>query len=356
MQRQDNKTVCICIPTYNSSATLAQTVDSLLVQSFTNFKLFIVDNASADATLALAEEYAARDSRVRVIAHRENVGAEGNFSRCIDYACGDYTCIFHSDDLYAPDILEKEVAYLDRHPAAGAVFCSATYIDKQGSAIGTGPVPREIKDADDDREYSFADLYPLILRDMNFFVCPSAMVRTEIYQRHVGTWDGGRFASSADLWVWLRILEKYTIGFLSPSLINYRISTFQGGAMLRRLKTRPADFFLVTEYYNAQPWVQSLLTEKVRRNYAFIQAIDRYTRTVNSLILGDRLQARSLTSGFWQAALLKSAFNPDSPAVFGTHRLRYWCYFVIFWCLSRIPGSVICGPVLRRLRYGRCHD
>jgi glycosyltransferase involved in cell wall biosynthesis len=345
--------VCICIPTYNSSPTLSHTLDSLLVQTFAAFEILIVDNASTDDTVALAHEYARRDPRIKVLTHEENVGGEGNFSRCIDYAYGDYTCVFHSDDVYAPTMVEKQVAYLERHPAAGAVFSCAKYIDERGELIGDAPTPGEIRSADGDREYTFADIYPLVLRDMNFFVCPSAMVRTTIYKHYVVTWDGGRFASSADLWVWLRILERYTVGIQPESLISYRISTFQGGAQLRFLKTERADFFLVTDYYNSQPWVAKLLTPGDLRNLAFLETVDHYARAVNALIRGERTLARELTQGFLSPSLLQSAFNPQSPAMFGTHRLRYWGYFVIFWILSRIPGSCAFGPLLHRMRYGR---
>jgi len=347
--------VCICIPTYNSAATLSYTLESLIAQTYTNFEILVVDNASIDGTVELARSFMSRDSRIKVLSYEENLGAEENFSRCIHRASGDYTCIFHSDDIYDATIIEKQVAYLEQHPAAGAVFSRAVYINKHGEPVGAAPMPREIRLGDGEREYTFADIYPLILRDMNFFVCPSAMARTTIYKQHVGHWDGGNFASSADLWVWLRILEKYTVGILPESLISYRVSQFQEGAQLRYLKTRRADFFQVTDYYNSLPWVVSLLTPKDCCHLAFLEAVDRYMRAVNALIQGKRHMARELTQGFLSPSLLRSAINLHSPTMFGTHRLRYWVYFVIFWFLSRTPGSSLFGNLLHYLRYRRRH-
>lgn len=345
--------VCICIPTFNSATTLGQTLDSLIGQTYQDFEIMVVDNASTDGTVSVAQFYAERDARVKVLVHEHNVGGEGNFSRCLNYAHGTYTCVFHSDDVYAPTMVEKQVRYLERHPGAGAVFTCAAYIDENGCLIGDAPTPREILASDGEREFCFADIYPLILRDMNFFVCPSAMVRTDIYQQHVVSWSGDRFASSTDLWVWLRILEKYPIGILPERLISYRVSSSQGGAQLRYLKTARADFFSVTDYYNNFPWVQEQLVPRDYRNLAFLETVDCYTRAVNALICEETALARELTKGFLAPSLLRSAVNPDSPRMFGTHRLRYWVYFIIFWFLSRMPGNNLISQLLHLLRYGR---
>ena len=119
--------VCICIPTYNAAATIRETLTSILAQTYTNLVIHVSDNASTDKTLEIVESMA--DSRIHIHRHENNIGAEGNFTRCIQLATGKYTAIFHADDLYGADMVAKQVAFLESHPDAGAVFTEAEMID-----------------------------------------------------------------------------------------------------------------------------------------------------------------------------------------------------------------------------------
>src|ERR1035438_397419 len=99
--------VCICLPTYNAALTVRQTLNSILAQTYTNLVVHVSDNASTDDTLKVIESFA--DSRVKIHRHSINVGGEGNFDRCIQLAEGKYTAIFHSDDIYEPEMVAKQV-------------------------------------------------------------------------------------------------------------------------------------------------------------------------------------------------------------------------------------------------------
>lgn len=354
MNKSDKSpSVCICVPTYNAGKTLEKTLLSISRQTYNNITVIVVDNASSDDTARIAEKFTFNDSRFTICKNELNIGAEGNFNRCIKLACSDYTAIFHADDIYAPDIIEKQLTYLEKHQNAGAVFCCAKYIDEQDNCICDAPTPHEILAGSADREYSFRDVFPLILRDMNFLVCPSAMVRTAVYNEHVAVWDSKRFASSADLWVWLRILEKYTIGILPERLINYRISSFQGGSQLRHLNTNRADFFLVTDYYCSLPWVAQLLLPQMYSDLRFLEAIDSYARAVNAVILGDSALARDLTTRFLTFEFLQCAIRHKDLPLMCRNRFRYVVYFYMIWFLCRIPGARYVGKLLYRLRYGK---
>ena len=95
--------VCICVPCYNSEATIGATLESLVSQTYRNIKIVVVDNASTDRTCGIVGGFMARDERVELRANGENIGAEGNFTRCLQEASGEYTAIFHADDVYLPE-------------------------------------------------------------------------------------------------------------------------------------------------------------------------------------------------------------------------------------------------------------
>lgn len=102
---------CICVPTYNAAGTIRETLESILSQTYSNLVVHISDNASTDDTLKIIESMA--DHRVAIHRHDVNVGGEGNFNRCIQMAEGKYTAIFHADDIYEPEMVERQVEFLE---------------------------------------------------------------------------------------------------------------------------------------------------------------------------------------------------------------------------------------------------
>lgn len=281
--------VCICIPTYNSALTIQRTLTSLLNQTYENHIIHISDNASTDSTLEIIEAF--KSEKIVIHRHHENIGGEGNFNRCIAYAEGTYTSIFHADDLYHPTMVEEMVHFLENHQDHGAVLCAANLIDENDSLMGKLSLP----DAQSQPYLSFAfgALFRAVLKHSNFLVCPSAMVKTDIYKHHIQKWDGSRFKTSADLDVWLRISQVEKLAVLSKPLMSYRISTGQYSERLRK-RTFRSDMFLVLEYYLAQSDVQASLGPQDHRNYARLMRTDRVLRAFNHFSNQEDAQAREL--------------------------------------------------------------
>src|SRR5258708_14026762 len=125
--------VTVAIPTFNRYELLLRAIDSVVRQSFTDFELLIVDNASTDETRNLAR--ASNDARVRYVRNSENLGIIGNWNRSIDLACGEYILIFHDDDLMHPTFLQRSIAALDEHPTVGFCFPLVRRVDLQGSFL-----------------------------------------------------------------------------------------------------------------------------------------------------------------------------------------------------------------------------
>lgn len=281
--------VCICIPTYNAATTILETLQSILAQTYSNLMIHVSDNASTDDTLKLIEPFAG--PRVIIHRHAENVGGEGNFNRCIQYAEGKYTAIFHADDLYESDMVEKQVAFLEAHPEAGAVFTEASVIDDAGNKTGEMHLPKGITSSNG--LYDFSTMLKAVLRHSNFFICPSVMVPTQVYQQEIKCWRGDLFKSSADLDLWLRILQHHPIGYLREQLMRYRVGNNQFSARVR-LGTVRADFFLVMDHYLAQAPVRALLDAADLNNYRWLDRRDRVMCAINLFITGSPRQSGEL--------------------------------------------------------------
>ena len=296
--------VCICIPTYNAEKTIRETLVSVVNQHYSNLIILVVDNASLDDTLTIVETFA--DPRISIHRNEVNVGGEGNFNRCIQLARGKYTAIYHADDVYEPEMVARQVAFLEANPDAGAVFTEASLIDDNGKIIGNLVLPKKLVVAC--QLYDFKTIFKSILKYSNFLICPSAMVRTEVYQKDIKGWKAETFKTSADLDVWLRILQHYTIGILSSRLICYRISLNQYSANLRA-RTSRSDFFRVMDHYLAQVNVQALLSSKDWRNYARLERTDRIVRALNLYLLGHEQDARVLCEGTMSMDALRAAIS-----------------------------------------------
>ena len=116
-------TVSVIIPVYKAEKFINRCVDSILCQSFEDFELILVDDGSPDNCGAICDEYAIKDSRVRVI-HQENRGASAARNKGLDEAKGKYVVFCDSDDLVSPLWLEHlvAVAVADTMPVCG--YCN----------------------------------------------------------------------------------------------------------------------------------------------------------------------------------------------------------------------------------------
>lgn len=217
------KRVTICVPTYNSEATLRATLDSVLAQTYSNLVVKIFDNASIDKTVQIAREFAMKDQRVQVFAHPENVGGEGNFNRCIQAAEGEYMAIYHADDLYEKNMVEKQVEFLEAHADSVAVATGASLIDSVGHEHGLRFLPPPLRNRAQ-VEFRFEDLLRLTLKYGNFITCPSVMARANVYRDQIGRFRGELFGTSSDLDVWLRFAKLGRFGLLTAPLMRYRVS------------------------------------------------------------------------------------------------------------------------------------
>jgi glycosyltransferase involved in cell wall biosynthesis len=127
-------TLSVTITNYNYERFLPQALDSILAQTYTDFELVVVDNASTDGSRALLATYEARDPRVRVVAHEENMGALASLRESCDVSRGRYRVHVDADDwVLQPTAFARQVAMLDAHPRVSFVFSRMTMFGPDGT-------------------------------------------------------------------------------------------------------------------------------------------------------------------------------------------------------------------------------
>lgn len=336
--------VCVCVPTYNAERTLAETLESILCQTYPHLKIIVVDNASTDSTLQIADAFALKDPRVRVSRNSENIGGEGNFTRCINLASGDYTAIFHSDDIYSHEMVARQVEFLDNNPGAGAVFTMAVNIDSNGKEGKVHSLPHELG-AGLPGPYNFAAIFKAMLRNGNFIFCPGAMVRTSVYKEDVKVWDIGLYSTSSDADVWLRILKKHPVGIIDAPLLKYRVGQASFSYHASRLRTAPHDMLKVFREY-LDGYASDIAGDPELRDFRLLELKDTITRGFNLLVSGCRREASSLLHALFRFQVVLDVLSrPDF--------LKILCYGYFVYVLSLIPLSAGLRASLTRARYGK---
>jgi glycosyltransferase involved in cell wall biosynthesis len=122
-ETQSRPQVSIGMPAYNAEKFIRLALDSLVVQTFTDFELVISDNASTDKTEGICREYAARDPRIRYVRQAENLGPMANFNWLLAEARGEYFMWAATDDFWEPAFLERCTHVLNSQPTIDLV-CS----------------------------------------------------------------------------------------------------------------------------------------------------------------------------------------------------------------------------------------
>ena len=105
--------VSIIVPVYNAQKWIPHCIESILAQTYTDFELILVDDGSQDNSGAICDEYAQKDTRVRVF-HEKNGGVSSARNVGLSVACGEYIYFVDSDDYIAPNLLEVAVAEMQK--------------------------------------------------------------------------------------------------------------------------------------------------------------------------------------------------------------------------------------------------
>ena len=198
--------VSIITPTYNSEAFIAQTIESVQNQTYQNWEMIIVDDGSTDKTVEVIQNYINRDSRIQLHKLQENSGAGVVRNYAVELAKGKYISFLDSDDLWKPQKLEKQIAFLLENNLP-FTFSFYECINQDGK-----PLNRRVE-------------APLILSYRQLFYCNYIGNLTGIYDvEYFGKIKISTIRKRQDWIMWLTILKKIKIANVVPeSLAFYRI-------------------------------------------------------------------------------------------------------------------------------------
>lgn len=201
--------VAIIIPAYNAEKTLADTLESLLAQTYSQWEAIVVDDGSTDTTRAIAKDFAKRDKRIHTI-HQANAGESAARNTGLSKAKHEWILFLDADDLILPAHLERMAAALQADAALDAIICRSARVAGNGTMLIEQYIPPS------------GDLFPVLARRAAFPV-HACVVRRSLVES-VGRFDTS-FRTSPDWDLWQRIARTGArFGTIGDVLALYRIS------------------------------------------------------------------------------------------------------------------------------------
>lgn len=202
----DAETVSIIIPIYNSGSRLAETLASALAQTYSNIEILLADDCSKDESRKIAQRHADDNANVFLFELEDNSGAGAARNRALEEASGRYVAFLDSDDLWYPDKLERQLAFM-RDKNAAFSFTAIEMIDEMGNLIKPKREVHEVVD------------YRFLLR--NTMIATSSVV---IDRQFVGDVHMSTRRDGEDYETWLRILRNGTLAYgMNDALVQYRV-------------------------------------------------------------------------------------------------------------------------------------
>lgn len=200
-----NKLVSVIMPSYNCEKFIAESIESVQAQTYTNWELLIVDDRSTDSSMQIAQEYASKDKRIKVFQNFENSGAAISRNYALRESKGKWIAFLDSDDLWLPEKLEKQINFMEDNDYHFS-FTSYTQINDEGNDLHiriTGP----------------ASVGKIKMHMFNFIGSLSAMYDAEL----TGLIQIANLKKRNDYGIWLKVNKFAKAYCLNEDLAIYRV-------------------------------------------------------------------------------------------------------------------------------------
>lgn len=215
--------VSIGIPTYNAAKFIRMAIQSVLNQSYTNFELIITDDGSSDNTVNIVSSF--RDPRIILVSDLENKGISFRLNQQIRMSRGKYFARMDADDIMLPDRIERQVKYLETHPAVDVIGGGAYIIDDDNHLVGLRINPTKTRITPQTWLKGLMFIHPTVMGKRGFFE------EYKYSEKLTGIEDSDLWCRSSANRL-LFILPEYFIFYRDP--LKFKLSTY----LFRRRQNR----------------------------------------------------------------------------------------------------------------------
>lgn len=219
-----NPKLTVITPVYNAEEFLGETIESVLNQTYENFEYLLIDDCSTDSSAAIVKRYEEKDARIKYIKLNENSGAAVARNKGLKKARGRYVAFVDSDDIWYPEKLEKQLAFMQENNR-GFTYTKYERISEQGEVLGTPNFPKKLN-------------YTGLLKN-TAIACSTVVIDKNV----IGDFRMPLVRKGQDTATWLQILKEHDYAYLVDEVLNqYRsregsLSSDKFGALKRTWNT-----------------------------------------------------------------------------------------------------------------------
>lgn len=211
--QKNSPLVSIIMSVYNGENYLAESIDSILNQSYKNFEFIITDDGSKDNSLSILKEYSKKDSRIKLIVNANNKGLIYSLNNMLNLSTGKYIARMDADDISLKNRIEKQVKFMEKNEKVSIVGSFYQAFKNDFTFIR-----KNIKTINDSEEVKVSLLF------RNYICHPTVMIKKEIidkYNLKYNFEDKGM----EDYGLWLKVTKIKKIFILPEILLKYRYSS-----------------------------------------------------------------------------------------------------------------------------------
>jgi glycosyltransferase involved in cell wall biosynthesis len=230
--------VDIYITVFRRSEYVAAAIESVLAQTFTDWRLRVSEDGGRTEAVAATVEPFLSDRRLRYVSPRERLGNADHKTALVADGDGKYVAILDDDDLWQSEWLARRVAFLEQHPECVLVWGGHVDIDAAGDEVARSPLPLG------NGVHSSREFVTAMLRE-NLIATPSILFRRDAYVRAGNRFDS-EFIQINDYELWLRLGLLGPVGYLALYDSRYRVHPDQTS----RRHRRALDHYKTVEHFD----------------------------------------------------------------------------------------------------------
>ncbi|MBE0497230.1 MAG: glycosyltransferase family 2 protein [Campylobacterales bacterium] len=215
VKQETQSLVTVIVPLYNTERYIAETIESVINQTYQNWEMIIVDDCSTDSSRDIAKEYVTKDSRIKSVESEVNFGGPARPRNMgIDSAKGEYIAFLDADDVWKNNKLERQLAFLEKNNLS-FTSCDCILINDKSDEIHLSPLSKLYNKFA--RKKTICD----VIKN-NFIVTSSVLIRKDLLKNFN---EDKKYIAVEDFDMWLHVLANHqnTYKYQEEKLVRYRL-------------------------------------------------------------------------------------------------------------------------------------
>lgn len=247
--------VSINIPCFNSEKHIAETLQSVLSQTFEDFEIILVNDGSTDMTEEIIKTFS--DPRIKYY-YQKNMGLSKTRNKQLGLSSGDFIAFLDHDDIWLPTKLEKQIQLFENQPKVGLVYCDTIFFNDKG----------DVKRLYSNRVPPRGNVFRQILKNY-FLAMPSVVIRKQALESQQ-QWFDENFSMSEEYDLFIRIAHDWDFDYVNEPLAKWRMHSTSLTFSKRELVSRETEL-IMAKFIKIYPNFESKYKSELVAMKAFTQ-------------------------------------------------------------------------------------